>query len=175
MDKVKDITGQRFSRLTVIKRSSNDKDGRAMWVCQCDCGTQKIIRGKDLRQGKIKSCGCYHREFAKGRPSPNKKYNKYDLSGEYGIGFTSNTNKEFYFDLEDYDKIKEYCWYEHTGYAYTQINEKDTHMVWIIMGDKHYDHINRNRLDNRKCNLRKFENIAQNMKNKGMYKNIRRI
>ena len=39
------------------------------------------------------------------------KTNKYDLSGEYGIGYDSNGQK-FYFDLEDYDKIKNYCWYE---------------------------------------------------------------
>lgn len=36
--------------------------------------------------------------------------NKYDLSGEYGVGYTSNTNEPFYFDLEDYDKIKQYTW-----------------------------------------------------------------
>ena len=41
-----------------------------------------------------------------------KKYNKYDLSGEYGIGWTTNTNHVFYFDLEDYEKIKDYCWIE---------------------------------------------------------------
>ena len=37
-----------------------------------------------------------------------KKYNRYDLSGEYGIGWTTNTNHVFYFDLEDYEKIKDY-------------------------------------------------------------------
>ena len=36
--------------------------------------------------------------------------NIYDLSNEYGIGYTSNTKEPFYFDLEDYDKVKEYCW-----------------------------------------------------------------
>ena len=37
------------------------------------------------------------------------KNNTYDLSGEYGIGYTSK-GEEFYFDLEDYDLIKDYCW-----------------------------------------------------------------
>ena len=36
--------------------------------------------------------------------------NKYDLTGEYGIGYTINTNEPFYFDLDDYDKIKCYTW-----------------------------------------------------------------
>ena len=40
-----------------------------------------------------------------------KKRNKYIIKDDYVIGFTNNTNKEFYFDLEDYDKIKDYCWY----------------------------------------------------------------
>ena len=39
----------------------------------------------------------------------NKRYNRYDLSGDYGVGYTSK-GEEFYFDLEDYDKIKDYCW-----------------------------------------------------------------
>ena len=38
------------------------------------------------------------------------KGNKYDLSGEYGIGYTSNTNEPFYFDKEDYDKICKWTW-----------------------------------------------------------------
>lgn len=36
--------------------------------------------------------------------------NQYDLTGEYGIGYTSNTNEPFYFDLEDYELIKNYTW-----------------------------------------------------------------
>ena len=36
--------------------------------------------------------------------------NKYSLNGEYGVGYTLNTNEPFYFDLEDYDKIKNYRW-----------------------------------------------------------------
>lgn len=39
-----------------------------------------------------------------------KQFNKYDLSGEYGIGWT-NKGEEFWFDKEDYEKIKNYCWH----------------------------------------------------------------
>lgn len=43
--KTEDLTGQRFGRLTVIKRDEDrvDKRGRhtAMWVCKCECGTEK--------------------------------------------------------------------------------------------------------------------------------------
>ena len=90
-----------------------------------------------------------------------KKYNKYDLSGEFGIGFTSNTNKAFYFDLEDYDKIKDYCWSENqnkkSGYTFVEAWDKDiqnvVRMHWIIIG-KNCDHIDRDPMNNRKSNLR---------------------
>lgn len=52
-----DLTGQRFSRLTVL-RYAGFQGGRARWVCRCDCGTEKVITGKSLRRGDTQSCGC---------------------------------------------------------------------------------------------------------------------
>ena len=44
--KLKDITGERFGRLVVVERVENDSNGQAMWLCQCDCGSEpKVIRG----------------------------------------------------------------------------------------------------------------------------------
>lgn len=54
----KDITGQIFSRLTVIHRHGTNKEGKATWLCRCDCGAEKIICGKSLRAGHSQSCGC---------------------------------------------------------------------------------------------------------------------
>ena len=43
----KDITGQRFGRLTVLYRCpENSKDRKAQWVCKCDCGNIVIVTGK---------------------------------------------------------------------------------------------------------------------------------
>lgn len=61
MNKFIDLTGQRFGRLTVIKRVENNKYGSVQWLCLCDCGTKKIILGICLRGG-TKSCGCLHDE-----------------------------------------------------------------------------------------------------------------
>ena len=58
-----------------------------------------VVGGDNLKSGSTKSCGCLAKEI---RSKIHKKYNQYDLSGEYGIGWTSNTNEEFYFDLEDF-------------------------------------------------------------------------
>ena len=57
-----DMIGKKCGRLTVIARAENSKDGRARWLCQCDCGNQKIVLGKDLRNGSVQSCGCYNKE-----------------------------------------------------------------------------------------------------------------
>ncbi len=63
MSKVINLTGQRFGRLTVIKRFPNDKNNSATWLCKCDCGNTKIVRGIDLTRGMTKSCGCFRHEF----------------------------------------------------------------------------------------------------------------
>ena len=96
-------------------------------------------------------------------------FNIYDLSGEYGVGYTSK-GEEFYFDLEDYDKIKDYSWFVHNnGYlmAYSILDKKNLLMHRLIMNvqDKNMvDHINHRVNDNRKENLR-IVNSSQNAMN----------
>ena len=63
MSKVKDLTGQKFGRLTVIARGETQgKSTAAYWICQCDCGNKKNIDGRRIRTGATKSCGCLKRE-----------------------------------------------------------------------------------------------------------------
>lgn len=52
-----DISGQKFTRYTVVKRF---KGGR--WECRCDCGNVRIVDGRTLRAGTSRSCGCLGRE-----------------------------------------------------------------------------------------------------------------
>jgi len=59
--KVKDLTKSRFARLTVLGYAGKKK-GRHYWVCECDCGNNKIIDGESIRRGHTKSCGCLHAE-----------------------------------------------------------------------------------------------------------------
>lgn len=58
-----DITGERFGRLTVIKRVGTSNAGFATWLCQCDCGKQVVVTGGNLRTGNSTSCGCLHNEL----------------------------------------------------------------------------------------------------------------
>ena len=61
MSKLKDLTGQRFGRLTVIERAEN-KGRRVRWKCKCDCGNTKIVTADSLLQANTQSCGCLHNE-----------------------------------------------------------------------------------------------------------------
>ena len=55
----KDLTGQIFGHLTVLK-DSNERygNGAILWECQCDCGNIVKIPSKFLLNGDIFSCGC---------------------------------------------------------------------------------------------------------------------
>ena len=59
---VKDLTGQRFKRLTVIERKENTKLGESVWMCKCDCGNSVSVTAGHLISGHTKSCGCLSRE-----------------------------------------------------------------------------------------------------------------
>ena len=67
---LKELIGMRYGRWTVLARSPRPEyyTGRdAWWVCRCDCGTESIVNGKNLRTGHTLSCGCYRREIMKNR------------------------------------------------------------------------------------------------------------
>lgn len=54
-----DESGNQYGQLTVLYRSINcTKDNKAKWICQCSCGKICESTGKELRAGKIISCGC---------------------------------------------------------------------------------------------------------------------
>lgn len=54
----RDITGERFGKLTVIERIENDKQGRRRWLCRCDCGNEVTVLECNLRNDHTTSCGC---------------------------------------------------------------------------------------------------------------------
>lgn len=59
-----DITGMVFNRLTVQKEAGRDRQGQILWECCCICGKTVYVRGRDLRSGNTKSCGCLDVEKA---------------------------------------------------------------------------------------------------------------
>jgi len=64
MGKFIDLTGKKFTKLTVIEYKGCN-NGRSIWLCKCDCGKEIIITSKVLLNGNTNSCGCYAIERAK--------------------------------------------------------------------------------------------------------------
>lgn len=56
MSAVRSLTGQKFSRLMVVRLSH--VDGRAFWLCTCSCGQPATVRSDHLVSGRVRSCGC---------------------------------------------------------------------------------------------------------------------
>jgi len=170
---LKSIIGEKFGRLTVIGKikAGDTKDYKTRYICVCDCNNKNIIKvpSYKLKSGHTKSCGCLAKErIIKFNKDTKKKYNTYDLLGEYGIGYTEK-GEEFYFDLEDYDLIKNYYWgYDTNDYICTCFDKRILYLHRLIMNpldDEIIDHINHIVYDNRKNNLR-ICTISQNFYNK---------
>ena len=62
MVKALNLSGQRFGRITVLKRNSSKPPGATWWDCLCDCGNTKVLRGSLLVSGNTRSCGCLEAE-----------------------------------------------------------------------------------------------------------------
>lgn len=184
-----DLTGWKMwehgfenSKIIVVEQAedyiSPQGEHKAQWKCKCNCGNPDVftVKATHLKKGDTQSCGCLKKEKSRERL---KKYNIYKLNlkdqyGIYGIGYCRNTKREFYFDMDDYPKIKDYCWYEDfhkvDNYASLQAWEtnKKIHIpMHHLITEKFYDHIDRNPFNNRKHNLRKAS-FLQNSRNKSL-------
>lgn len=58
-----DLTGQRFGRLVVVSRAENSDDGEVRYNCRCDCGSNTVVRKRNMVRGATKSCGCLRQEL----------------------------------------------------------------------------------------------------------------
>lgn len=105
---IKDLTGQKFGRLLVVKRADDKYYGGVRytaWLCRCDCGNMTVVNTSSLTSGNTTSCGCYSSELKSSRAkthgmSKTRLYNiwngmltrcynehstKYDNYGKRGI------------------------------------------------------------------------------------------
>ena len=71
------LDGQKFGRLTVIKRGENYSDGTTSQICLCDCGKQIRVRSRALLTGNTKSCGCLLSDSSRERASNQRWNNEY--------------------------------------------------------------------------------------------------
>lgn len=107
--KRKDLTGNVYGDLTVIRYSRNDPVNRSpMWLCKCTCGCEKVIHGYALEHGHYKSCGCKRAEkrdagvkkhIAKDSVNGTRKsalkakLHKGNTSGHKGVAWIKQRNK----------------------------------------------------------------------------------
>ena len=152
------MIGKKFGKLKILDIIEYEYRKDAQLLCNCDCGNKNVlINMGNVLEGASLSCGCGMK-----KTQFKKKYNKYNLDGQYGIGYTLK-NEEFYFDLEDYDLLKNYCWHIHEGYV-CSMNESNKEIKLHILIFKNYeknknkndiiDHKNGIKHDCRKKNLR---------------------
>lgn len=161
-----DYSGVEFNKIKVIKRIGTAQIGkkkRSLWICQCECGNYLELTSDKIQSQKQKSCGCIRKEA-----EYKIKECKYEIFSDYAKGLDAG-GREFIVDLEDYEKIKDYCWYVNKDKkVQTKMNGKMVYLHRFIMNldDNNYeiDHINHDRADNRKSNLR-IVTHAENMKN----------
>lgn len=63
MGKAIDLEGKWSGSLKAIERVGTSPDGQALWKCDCLCGNTKIVKSRDFREKRIKSCGCKTKEL----------------------------------------------------------------------------------------------------------------
>ena len=160
--------GKKYNKLTVLRFIEKNKNYKHIYEVQCDCEKQTIFNADiyKVETGHTKSCGCL-------KTLGIKKYNTYDLTGEYGIGYDYK-GEPFYFDLEDYDKIKDICWnisgdFRVSSTFYINKKKKNIELSKFLTNtsSEMIDHINLNPRDNRRGNLRPSDKSKNAMNTKG--------
>lgn len=173
-----DLTGKTFERLTVIKYAYT-KNKRAYWECICSCGNPNIFiaMGKTLKNGGTKSCGCLRVE-ASLKPKYRNFINNYIYKNDYIIiEVVNNKNNKTYkstIDCIDYDLVKNYSWsIIKSGYLISYDSQNNIVFLHklILYGDNYDtklegDHIDGNKLNNKRNNLRKVTHQLNSYNNK---------
>ena len=91
--KAKDLTGQRFGRLTVIEKMEKRYHHSVVWKCRCDCGNVCEVSANGLRSGNTQSCGCLLKELQKEISNKSSIKSYIDKVCVYGTNLDELTTK----------------------------------------------------------------------------------
>lgn len=137
--------GSKWGHLTIVEKLDFDKTGHRFVKCLCECGNIVIVRTSQLLSGDSVSC----------RKCPPT--NIYHFIGDVAYGKCTD-GTVFIFDRDDYEKIKMNQWHNAKGYICSVKNGKRFNLHRLVAGvtDRSIcvDHIDGNKLDCRKSNLR---------------------
>ena len=153
-----DLSGMHFGFLV-----AREYAGKGYWKCQClNCGKDKLVKGEHLRLGNVNSCGCL-----KGEQETRGKRD----TNSYVI--RTHKGEEINVDAEDVDRLSKHSWsIGIDGYPQARVNGKMMRMHEYLIGQYRgdglmIDHINHNRAENRRSNLR-IVTPAQNARKSGI-------
>jgi hypothetical protein len=77
MPNPQNMVGRRFGQFVINELAGKTANHQKKWLCHCDCGGSRIVRGDKLRSGKTRSCGCKHGNFHHGHASNGKEHPLY--------------------------------------------------------------------------------------------------
>lgn len=124
---IKDLTNQRFGKLLVLYYN-----GKAKWLCQCDCGNQTIVRSDYLKSGHTQSCGCIHKKYG-GKVRTDRLYRLYRGIIQRTTILRKNKHNHTYIEKgivmcdewrNDFNKFKK--WALENGYDYSKNANEQT-------------------------------------------------
>lgn len=81
----KDLTGQLFGHLRVLKRSGVDKYRNVKWLCLCECGRRCETITNSLKLGRTVSCGCKQVEASRRTLPLGSKFNQLTVVAFAGV------------------------------------------------------------------------------------------
>ena len=146
--KIKDLTGKKFGKLTVLNMSKerNDKN-KIMWDCICDCGNLHTTSGECLRSHRTKSCGCLTKKAY--NKNPDREYAIYKKLFQTSIlKRARKIHKECNISLENFIELSKqpckYCGEIGSSYASDRFGTKGTKTSDTIVYYNGLDRVNSN-------------------------------
>jgi 5-methylcytosine-specific restriction endonuclease McrA len=152
----RDLHGKQYGQLRVIDLVPEHASGKRVWLCQCTCGTWRILPTERLTTGNTKSCGCLRKELCR---QTGKKSQIKLSAGESGYRQLlrkykrSATERDLAYELSELEfreLTKSNCHYcnrapaqtshgfsrkdstrDHTAYTYNGIDRKDPSLGYI--------------------------------------------
>lgn len=77
---MRDVIGEKFNRLTILKYSYTNNHKKKVYTCLCDCGNVRDVVYGSLSSGLTKSCGCLKKEKSRINGLKNKDSGKHNMS-----------------------------------------------------------------------------------------------
>lgn len=104
---MRNLTNQKFGKLTAIKDVERSRNGHVRWLCECECGNTKSVLSTHLVRGSIKHCGCVKRPTG---PKHKQWTGCGDISGGFWNQIQRGANGEKGRRKLDFGITIEYAW-----------------------------------------------------------------